>query len=92
MHLSCPKKSEIGTKNQGEYKANKEQEILTAAFDIKVNSSMFSSNEVVLDDMPNIFLRSHRPFRYHPSSFVYAFNQASEMGLWREIEDGRCSC
>ena len=43
MHLSCPKKSEIGTKNQGEYKANKEQEILTAAFDIKVNSSMFSS-------------------------------------------------
>lgn len=26
------------------------------------------------------------------ASFVYAFNQASEMGLWREIEDGRCSC
>ncbi|XP_033139078.1 uncharacterized protein LOC117130028 [Brassica rapa] len=43
MHLSCPRKSEIGTGKQGYYKANKEQEVLTATFDIKVNCSMFSS-------------------------------------------------
>ncbi|XP_033139245.1 uncharacterized protein LOC117130590, partial [Brassica rapa] len=43
MHLSCPRKSEIGTGNQGEYKANKEQEVLTATAELKVNCSMFSS-------------------------------------------------
>ncbi|KAF3573011.1 hypothetical protein F2Q69_00061216 [Brassica cretica] len=52
MNLSCPRKSEIITGNQGEYKAKgnqgeykakKEQEVLAATTDLRVNCSMFIS-------------------------------------------------
>ncbi|KAG2256035.1 hypothetical protein Bca52824_075329 [Brassica carinata] len=40
MNLSCPKKSEIIAGNQGEYKAKKEQEVLAATTDLRVNCSI----------------------------------------------------
>ncbi|XP_013749996.1 uncharacterized protein LOC106452427 [Brassica napus] len=43
MHLSCPRKSEIITGSQGEYKAKKEQEVLAATTNLRVNCSMFMS-------------------------------------------------
>ncbi|KAF3578046.1 hypothetical protein DY000_02030379 [Brassica cretica] len=45
-------KSEIGTKKQGEYKANKEQEVLTAAFDIKNVENFLGCKEESFKEIP----------------------------------------